>query len=236
MIEELFVRSVEVWKDITGYEGLYQASTHGRIKSYCKYDRGRILKSFRYSKYLGVALFENKKHIKYYVHRLVALTFIPNPENKPCINHKDGDKDDNRIENLEWCTQQENLIHKINILGEGRGDKHGNSVISEKRVGGIKFLLKEGKLTQRQIAKRYKIDYRIVNQINKGITWVHIGDYEYPILSDLNNKNIKSRYKVNDVVRNKIAEYLMENGMSKVQIAKKFKVSRNTVYRISKTL
>ena len=112
----------EIWKDIKGYEGYYQVSNLSRVKSL-----GRII--FKKNNveqivnetilnpykikigYLMVTLRKNgpKKHFK--VHRLVAIAFIPNPLNKPTINHKNGIKDDNRLENLEWATYSENTQH-----------------------------------------------------------------------------------------------------------------------------
>lgn len=113
---------IEIWKDIPGYEGLYMASTHGRIKSLDKYVvektgkkrfmKGKILKQQTTEDgYKAISLHKNGKNKKYLVHRLIALTFIPNPNNYPCINHKIDDfehRSDNRVENLEWCDNKYN--------------------------------------------------------------------------------------------------------------------------------
>lgn len=100
----------ELWKEIKGYEGLYQVSSWGRVRS--NYRGGRILKSGKNADgYLLVVLCKNGKHTSYRVHRLVAQAFIPNPHNKPEVNHIDENKGNNYIENLEWVTSKENLNH-----------------------------------------------------------------------------------------------------------------------------
>ena len=104
---------MEIWKDIKNYEGIYQINNFGKIKS--AYKKGnncnnKILKvSYTYNGYERVGLSKNNKTKKYLVHRLVAETFIPNPNNYPCINHKDENKQNNNINNLEWCTRSYNI-------------------------------------------------------------------------------------------------------------------------------
>ena len=101
--------SEEVWRDIKGYEGIYQVSNMGNVKN-IKFNR--IIKPFTQGAgYLRVDLSKENTRIRSLVHRLVAKTFIPNPENKPEVNHIDEDKTNNRIDNLEWCTRKENLNH-----------------------------------------------------------------------------------------------------------------------------
>ena len=98
----------EVWKDIKGYEGHYQVSDKGRVKS-VKFGKERILKPVRDTKgYLAVQLCKNGEIKRCFVHRLVAQTFIQNPNNLPHINHKDEDKTNNSVQNLEWCDSKYN--------------------------------------------------------------------------------------------------------------------------------
>lgn len=102
---------VEIWKDIPGYEGLYQASNTGKIKSlnYNNTKKEKILKS-KYDErgYLAIELRNKGKRFYTRVHRLVASAFLPNPDNLPQVNHKNEIKNDNRVENLEWCTNDYN--------------------------------------------------------------------------------------------------------------------------------
>ena len=98
----------EIWRDIEGYEGLYQISNKGRVKSLYKGSE-RILKPWDNGRgYLLVTLCKNGVALSKSIHRLVAISFIINPENKPQVNHKDENKSNNCIENLEWATAKEN--------------------------------------------------------------------------------------------------------------------------------
>ena len=108
----------EEWRDVAGYEGLYQVSSEGRVKSLERKDclgrtiRERILKlGIDRDGYLRLNLCAGGKTRTFLVHRLVATTFIPNPENKPTVNHINEIKTDNRVENLEWMAVKENINH-----------------------------------------------------------------------------------------------------------------------------
>lgn len=95
----------EIWKDIPNYEGLYQASTFGRIRNSRTY---KVLRLGNYIGYYRVDLCKDGKRSTKKVHRLVAETFIPNPDNLPCVNHKDCNPSNNAVSNLEWCTYSYN--------------------------------------------------------------------------------------------------------------------------------
>ena len=105
----------EVWKDVEGYEGFYQISNLGRVKSLKQksFSREKIMKIIVNPKFGYAQLnFRVDNKIKCFkIHRLVAIAFIPNPENKPDVNHIDGNKLNNCVTNLEWCSKSENMIH-----------------------------------------------------------------------------------------------------------------------------
>lgn len=100
----------EEWKDIKGYEGLYQISSFGNARS-LRFNRIKVLKPGSTPKYFTYEFSVNRISKIKTAHRLVAEAFIPNPNNLPYINHKDGNKQNNHVENLEWCTASENVKH-----------------------------------------------------------------------------------------------------------------------------
>lgn len=116
----------EIWRDVVGYEGYYKVSNIGNIKGVCRrvysYNGGltipeRQMIPYKHKcGYLKIALTKEHNPITYLVHRLVAIAFIDNPENKRTVNHKDGNRTNNGVANLEWMTHKENIIHSFTNL------------------------------------------------------------------------------------------------------------------------
>ena len=134
----------EQWKPIEGYEGLYEVSNLGHVRGVARIVRssgisqrmalGRVLKPYTNKlRYQYVALSKDNKRETLSVHRLVAMAFIPNPDNLPCVNHKDEDPKNNKVENLEWCTTKYNLNY--GTARERRVQKRWVAVIGTDKDG-----------------------------------------------------------------------------------------------------
>lgn len=131
---------IEVWKDIQGYEGLYQISNLGRVKS-LKFGKERIMKqTINTWGYPSLTLYDKNKCKTHTIHKLVAQAFIPNPQNLFQINHKDENKQNNNVSNLEWCTQ------KYNINYGTRNERISKPIIQFSKDG--KFIKEWQSITQ----------------------------------------------------------------------------------------
>ena len=163
---------MEKWVSIKGYEGLYEVSDMGRVKS-LKFGKEKILKPENHTfGYYRVILCKDGINKKYRVHRLVCLNFLDNPENKPQVNHKNGDKKDNRLENLEWCNNSENQKHAYDngLQISLKGSKHGRSKLTDQQV----LEIRSSNLTQKELGKIYGVAHQQISKIKRRETWTHI--------------------------------------------------------------
>lgn len=165
----------EEWKDVIGYEDLYQISNFGRIKS-IKYEYDKILKTnLTNSGYLELTLHKNKKLKHKTIHRLVAIHFVDNPENKKEVNHKDGNKLNNYAYNLEWNTPLENTKHSIETgLCKKNGEYNPMNKLTETEVMEIKNKYKTKKYTQENLANEYNISRTNISLIINNKRWKHL--------------------------------------------------------------
>lgn len=204
-IKDMKANTEEVWKDIKGYEGLYQVSNRGRVKSLERRVVGKNGNMYYYHEkikkaclmnhgYMVVDLHKNGKNKHAYIHRLIAEYFIPNPENKPQINHKNGIRHDNRIENLEWVTCYENNKHMKEVLKTAYilPPKYGKDNPKSRRI--LQFT-KEGKFI-----KSYETlteAERCTGAHHSNISKVALGKrnfaggFVWKYADDVNDKNIK---------------------------------------------
>jgi|SRR5690606_9800838 len=166
---------MEIWKSLNGVVengDNYEVSNFGEIRNL----KGKIIKPEILKKgYLRVGLCLNSKNKKYLVHRLVALAFIPNPESKPEVNHKDGNKQNCKVNNLEWSTSKENINHaRENGLNNNHGENHKDAKLTNEDVELIRELYKNKKYYQHELAKMYNVTQRVINCIVNYKTWKHI--------------------------------------------------------------
>lgn len=175
----------EIWKDVKGFEGRYQISNLGRVKSLSRlilHRSGRYLPSKEIillpllnGAYPRIALYKDGASKRYSIHRLVAEAFIDNPHKKKCVNHKNGIKTDNRVENLEWVTYSENASHAFanGLTYSLKGEKHHQSKLNNKDVLDIRLSYKLG-CTQKELAHRYCVSFQHISDIIRRNKWTHI--------------------------------------------------------------
>jgi hypothetical protein len=172
---------MEVWKDIAGYEGIYQVSDAGRVRSVDRVNsQGAKLKGkprkliTDRDGYYVVGLTRNAVMRYHKVHRLVAAAFIPNPDNLPQVNHVEGNKSDNRACKLEWCTNQENIDHSVMVGSRDPvGESNGRARLSELDVVDIRWLKGLG-MSISALAREYQVTRTNIRHIVTGRSWSHV--------------------------------------------------------------
>lgn len=188
--------SQEVWKLVAGYEDFYEVSNYGRVRSFSRKVKtkdkcnvwsvrridGRVLAKTITTNgkgYLTVECCVESKRKRYLIHRLVAYAFIDNHDNKPEINHKDGNPKNNYVDNLEWCTRKENMEHasKAGLLPKGLsgpGMQSPASKLNDDDVRQIKIRLRNGE-SAKVISGKYPVGESAICEIKAGRSWSHIG-------------------------------------------------------------
>lgn len=179
------LESMEKWRWVVGYEGLYEISSCGGLRSVMRKDSlGRVRKSVvkatsvNPNGYVQSILYRENKGKNVYIHRLIAVAFLENTSNYPEINHRDGVKINNVMSNLEWCTPSYNKRHAISLGLRGpinhKGEAHPQCKLSEKEVRGIWKRYLDGDNTV-AIANEYKITEAMVRAIGVCRVWPHLG-------------------------------------------------------------
>lgn len=175
----------EIWKDIAGYEGFYQVSNLGKIKSLDRhinpnvkgsrnvYGRSMVLMKNRYS---TCTLIKNKIRKNVSVHRLVAQAFIPNDDKTLIVNHIDGDRYNNIVSNLEWVTYKYNNLHayRTGLKNGGLGENNNRGRLTEVQVQEIRMHLWWQKHTWTTLARKYGTQRQTIERIAKRTSWAHL--------------------------------------------------------------
>lgn len=175
----------EEWQWVVGYEGHYKISNEGRVFSASRaitapsnrkrFLVGKIMRA-RISPQDGgcyIVLSKNNRRKTVKVHRLVAIAFIPNPENKKTVNHIDGNRSNNRIENLEWATFSENGLHSCRVLRKNIGSNHASHKLSENDIPVIFSRKKDGVSTS-EIASAFGVCSDSIRRVLDKRTWRHV--------------------------------------------------------------
>lgn len=216
---------MEIWKF---FAPDYAVSSLGNIKSF-KRGRERLLKPMIVAGgYCQIQLRINGKSKKFLVHRIIAQAFIPNPENKPHVNHINGDKHDNRVENLEWCTQSENLRHAVNIGLIKQGADSPDAVLTSEQVEFIRAVYVPCDLAcgQSALARKFGVSKEVIQRVVLGIRYRNAGG----------KTHAKFDRRIPDSVREEIRRLYKPHvrGCGSTALARQFGLGRTTVKRIIK--
>ena len=175
----------EVFEDLKGYENSYQISDSGRIFTKRRlvgnqiYYGRELIPQLTEDGYLKVTLSKNGKCKRFYLHRLVAIQFLDNNMNLPQVNHKDGNKLNNNVTNLEWCTKQENQSHAVRNNLMQHGQDRPSAKLTEANV--LEIYKLKGILTGQAIADIYGVSKNTINCILRGSKWKYLFEQYFKV-------------------------------------------------------
>lgn len=215
-----------IWKNIKGYSG-YQASDLGNIRS-VRRNEPRILKTRLHGKYLTVQLYIDGKRVERNVHRLVAKTFIPNPENKPCVNHINGIKTDNRVENLEWATYSENTQHALSNGLKKSGQDNYNATITNEMAFWCRSVYKprDKNFGLHALSMKLNVDVNVIRSVVHGESYKSAGGDPHPKQYRSPNVPINIREKIREIFIKGSREFGVH------ALSRNFNLSRKTISNI----
>ena len=174
----------EEWRKVEGFEA-YEVSNYGNVRSIerkvlcssgeVRHRKAVLLKPTSVLGYAIVTIYSNRKPNYRKIHRLVATAFLGNPEKLPVVNHINGNKLDNTVSNLEWCTPSHNSLHAVatGLTNSAKGEAHGRAKLTEIQVHEIRNLCNNGAV-QAQIAKKFGVKPMIISNIVNRKRWRHI--------------------------------------------------------------
>jgi len=167
----------EEWRDVVGYEGIYEVSDQGQVRRISTVGGARagyVLNPDPNARYLHVTLSYLQEKENRTIHSLVAEAFLGSPPGGYQVNHKNGEKHDNRVENLEWVTASQNHHHARWVLGRLLGENHPQSKLTKDDVRSIRRLYASGDFIQQELAERFGIDRTTVSDITRHKHWRHV--------------------------------------------------------------
>lgn len=211
---------------IDGFEG-YFVTEDGKVFSSKRGSWKELSRSVQ-RKYWSVKLWVNNERKHIHVHRLLAITFIPNPENKPFVNHKDGNKLNCCISNLEWVTRQENVDHAVanNLLASSAGVLNGRAVLTDNQVKEIYQSLLAG-VAAIDLARLYGVEQTTIGGIKRRTKWKHITK-DLPVIQFKIKTERQSETKVHQVCK------MLELGILPTPIANELSVPVDLVYDLKR--
>jgi hypothetical protein len=161
---------IDEWRGVVGWEEFYEVSPTGLIRN----KTTKKVRKHRVEKlgYCSVDLWNHNCMKRLKVHRMVAMAYLSNPDNKPQVNHKDGNKENNSVDNLEWCTAKENSAHayKKGLSVSVKGERHGRVKLTDLEA----YFIRYGGLSNNEAAKEFGVSPRLVRAIKAGHLWKHL--------------------------------------------------------------